>query len=198
MATTTTLPVLRLSLLDLRDQGSLAIADVSTYATIPLVSDISLQITPPGWPTINVPFTPGGISVFKCGDLGIICPIVDCCPLPDGIYTVEYTVRYSSNLGQGIETIKKTFIKVDQLDCRIANLFLKIDLECNCPSDEQKKYKLQYREVQLLRDGAVAAANDCDDLLAYKLYACADRQIDKIYAQFCSSCNPIPACEQCN
>ncbi len=123
--------------------------------------------------------------------------------MPDGIYAVEYSVRFypSKNCapqGQAIEVLKKTFIKVDQLDCRIDNLFLKIDQECDCPTEAQKKYKQQWREVCLLRDGAVAAANDCDDLLAYRLYALADRQIDKIYAQFCSACSPIPSCEKCN
>lgn len=203
MATILTLPVLRLSLIDLRDQGSLGIVDLSTYQTLPSNSDITFQIQPPGWPQLSVDFDPGKTNVYSCSDLGIICPTPDCCPLPDGIYTVTYQVRYTPAPGcgvpgQAVEVIKKTFIKVDQLDCRIANLFLKIDQECDCPTEAQKKYKQQYKEVCLLRDGAVAASNDCDDLLAWKLYAQADRQIDKIYSQFCSSCSPIPSCEQCN
>jgi hypothetical protein len=202
MATVTTLPSLRLSLIDLRDQGSIAIVDLSSYGVLPITADISLQITPPGWPTLNVPFNPGVVNVYKCGDLGITCPIVDCCPLPDGIYNVVYTVRYipvgSASSAQQTTTINQTFIKVDQLDCRFSNLFLKVDLECDCTSDDQKKYKQQLREVDLLKNGAVAAANDCDELLAYKLYAQADRYIDRIYAQFCSQCSPIPSCDKCN
>ncbi|TXH08741.1 MAG: hypothetical protein E6R03_17665 [Hyphomicrobiaceae bacterium] len=178
--------------------------DLSTYSTLPVSADLAMQITPPGWPTINVPFNPGQVNVYRCGDLGITCPIVECCPLPDGIYSVSYTVRFfpttsvSASTAKSSTFISKTFIKVDQLDCRLDNLFLKIDQECDCPDDTQKKYKRQYREACLLRDGAVAAANDCDDLLAYKLYGQANTQVDCIYASFCPSCTPIPSCEQCN
>lgn len=195
MATITTLPTLRLSLLDLLDQGSLTIVDMSTYSSIPSNSNVALQITPPGWATLNVPFDPGKANVYKCADLGIICATVDCCPLPDGIYAVQYTVRYSGSL---TTSINKTFIKVDQLDCRIDNLYLKVDMECDCPSDDQKKYKNDIREIRLLRDGAVAAANDCDDLKATKMYAQADKLIDRVYRKFCSACSPLPSCERCN
>lgn len=198
MATITTLPTLRLSLIDLRDQGSIAIVDLSSYTTIPGSDSVALQITPPGWAMINVPFNPGQVNVYKCGDLGITCPVVDCCPLPDGVYNVVYTVQYTGSAGLTSTAINKTFIKVDQLQCRFSNLFLKVDLECDCTSADQKKYKQQLKEVDLLINGTIAAANTCDDLLAYKLYTQADTQINRIYAQFCPSCSPIPPCEQCN
>ena len=193
----TVLPLLRLSLLDLRDQGSLAIVDASTYATIPSSIDVALQITPPGWPTINVPFTPGTVNVYKCADLGIVCALADCCPLPDGIYTVVYTVGPTTN-PPPLPSITKTFIKVDQIQCRFMNAFLKVDLECDCSSEDQKKYKQELKEIDLLINGAVAAANTCDDLLAYKLYAQADKCINKIYSKFCLYCDPVPSCEQCS
>ena len=184
--------------MDLLDQGSIAIADLSTYTTLPSTSDVSLQVTPPGWPTMNVPFNPGQVNVYKCGDLGISCALADCCPLPDGIYAATYTVRYMGSSGSTTTSLDKTFIKVDQLDCRIDNLFLKVDMECDCPTDDQKKYKTEIREIRLLRDGAVASANDCDDLSAYRFYQQADRCIDKVYAKFCNSCGPIPSCDQCS
>lgn len=194
MATVITYPNLRISLMDLRDQGSIALVDLSAYLSIPSTGDYTLQITAPGWPTISVPFEPTKVNIYRCADLGITCESTECCPLPDGIYNVVYTVRS----GTTTTRINKTFIKVDQLDCRIANLFLKIDLECDCSSLDQRKFKQQVKEIELLREGAVAAANDCDDLLAYKLYAMANSQIDAVYSKFCSSCSPIPYCDQCN
>lgn len=187
------LPILRLTIQDMRDQGSIAIADLSSYDGTP--TSIALQITPPGWPTIGVPFTPGSVNVYKCGDLGIICALTDCCPMPDGIYAVTYTVTFANNPP---ESITKTFIKVDQLECRQMNLFLKIDTDCDCETKEQRNYKEQLREVDLLKSGAVAAANDSDVLLASKLYTQADKWIDHIYAQFCSTCSPVPSCDTCN
>lgn len=193
MAITTSLPILRLGSIDLRDQGSFAIVDLSTYATTPTSS--VLQVTPPGWPRIGVPFTPGTVNVYKCGDFNITCALVNCCPLPDGIYAVTLTVTFP---GQTPTSIDQSFIKVDQLDCRITNLFLKVDLDCDCETQDQKKYKAQIKDIELLRDGAVAAANNCDDLLAYKLYLQADKYIDRVYAKFCSTCTPIPSCDKCN
>ncbi len=195
MAVVITLPNLRLGLLDMRDQGSLAISDLSSYSVVPSGSDVAMQITPPGWPTINVPFTPGAVNSYKCSDLGITCGPVDCCPLPDGIYAVVYTV-----LSGGViqDSISKTFIKIDQIQCRWMNAFLKVDLECNCASEDQRKYKEELRGIDLLINGAVAAANTCDDLTSMNLYMQADKCIDSIYRKFCLYCGPVPSCEACS
>lgn len=199
MATITKLPILRLSLLDLRDQGSIAIVDNSSYSILPASSAVSFQVTPPGWPTINVAFNPGSVNVYKCGDLGITCALVNCCPLPDGIYEVTYTAPIvDPTLSIGSTTsITKTFIKIDQLECRFTNLFLKVDIEHDCGENIKCHFKKQLKEIDLLKNGAIAASNLCDDLLAYKLYSQADRYIDKIYGEMCTSCSPIPACDAC-
>lgn len=195
MATVTTLPTLRLALVDLKDQGSICISDISTYLTIPSPSAVSLQIQAPGWPMLNVPFQPGSLNVYKCGDLGILCEIVNCCPLPDGIYSVTYT---TSTIPPATTSIVKTFIKIDQIECRFQNAFLKVDLECDCEYEEKKKYKEMLREIDLLINGSVAAANDCNDLLSVKLYQQADALIDRIYSKLCLYCGPIESCHECN
>jgi hypothetical protein len=195
MSISIVLPNLRLSTIDLRDQGSIAIVDLSSYSTLPIASNIVMQITPPGWPTVNVPFNPGTVNVYKCADLGIICGVAECCPLPDGIYNIVYTVMNGSTQ---LATINKTFIKIDQIQCRWMNAFLKVDLECNCDSKDLRKYKEELKGIDLLINGAVAAANTCDDLTATNLYEQADRCIDKIYHKFCLYCGPIPSCEGCS
>lgn len=188
-------PILKLSLLDLRDQGSLAIVDLSTYLSLPDVDDIALQITPPGWPTINVTFNPGTVNVYKCADLGIDCPQPECCPLPDGIYTVRYSIQPPSS--SALAYLEQTFIKVDQIKCKFQNAFLKIDMECAC-KDEQKALKKELRNIDLLIAGAVAQANDCNPRMAYELYQKANVMLDRISCKFNLPCSGDWSCPQCN
>jgi len=189
-------PILKLSLLDLRDQGSLAIVDLSTYASLPTAPDYALQITPPGWPTINVAFTPGVVNVYKCADLGISCPQPECCPLPDGIYIVRYTIQNIIN--QPDAYLEQTFIKVDQIKCKFQHAFLKVDMECNCKVDEQKALKKELRTIDMLIAGAVAQANDCNPVMAYNLYSKADAMLDRISCKFNLPCSGAWSCPQCN
>lgn len=193
---TVTLPTLKLALIDMRDQSSLAIVDLSSYSTVPDSTQIAMQITAPGYSTVNATFTPGSVNIYKCADLGITCGPTECCPLPDGIYDVKYSVLIPSIM-QVAATIEKTFIKIDQIKCKFQNVFLKVDLECNCGADMQREYKRELKGIDLLIAGCVAAANDCDTVLAYKLYKKADDLLDKICCNFGLSCTSIFTCPQC-
>lgn len=190
-------PILKLSIIDLRDQSSLAIVDLSTYTTIPVgPTGLSMQITPPGYPTINVPFNAGNVNVYKCSDLGITCPITECCALPDGIYDVKYSVVPPIN-SDPLAFIEKTFIKVDQIKCKFQHAFLKVDLECNCGHDEESALKRELRGIDLLIAGCVAEANDCNPEAAYRLYRKADSLLDKISCKFGLPCSGAWSCGQC-
>lgn len=200
-----TLPILKLSLIDMRDQASLAIVDLSTYTSLPSSSDVSLQIAPPGWPMINVTFNPGTVNVYKCTDLGMTCPAGECCPLPDGIYDVRYTVMINTTVltldGKSITTgypsIEKTFIKIDQIKCKFQNAFLKIDLECNCGHDEERALKKELRGIDLMIAGCVAQANECNPEASYRLYRKADSMLDKLSCKFGLPCSGNFSCPEC-
>ena len=194
---TTTLPILKLSIIDLRDQGSLAIVDLSTYSTVPSSSVVALQITAPGWPMINAPFNPGTVNVYKCTDLGITCPAEECCPLPDGIYTVVYTVNTGAVPVSSNPTITQTFIKIDQIKCKFQRAFLKIDLACECGKDEERALKKELRAIDLLIAGCVAQANECNPEAAYRLYSKADSLLDKISCKFGLPCSGSFSCPEC-
>lgn len=193
------LPVLSLDILDLRDMNSLAIVDTSSYAVTP--TTYSLQITAPGGQTINVPFTPGSVNIYKCSDFGITCGVSECCPLPDGIYDVIYTVQV---VGQPNAVIEKTFIRVNQIKCSFQNAFCKIDMECNCLNEEQRSYKKQLDRVDLFISGAVAAANDCNNALAYRLYKKAETILNSLCCKFglptlsCNACSPCVIASNCS
>lgn len=197
---TTTLPILKLSIIDMRDQASLAIVDLSSYSIVPSSSDVALQVTPPGWPTVNVTFNPGQVNIYHCDDLGITCPATECCPLPDGIYDVKYTVLVpaQTNQGQSYASIEKTFIKVDQIKCKFQKAFLKIDLECNCGYDEERALKRELKAIDLLIAGCVAQANACNPEASYRLYRKADSLLDKLGCKFGLPCSGDWGCSDCN
>ena len=193
---TVTLPNLKLGLWDLRDQSTLGIVDLSSYSVIPDAAHLSMQITAPGYQTVNVTFQAGNVNIYKCADLGITCGPTDCCPLPDGIYDVKYTVLPTVGL-QPQAVIEKTFIKVDQIMCKFQNMFSKVDLDCNCGNDRQKQYKQTLRGVDMLIAGSVSAANDCDAALAFNLYRKADQILDNLCCEFNMSCTSNFSCPQC-
>lgn len=192
---TVTLPTLKLGLMDLHDQSTLGIVDLSSYAVIPDNTQLSMQITAPGYQTINVTFVPNNVNIYKCSDLGITCGAAECCPLPDGIYDVRYTVLVIGNAPSSF--IEKTFIKIDQILCKFNNIFSKVDLDCNCGSFKQEAYERELEQIDLLIAGSVSAANLCDGVLAYKLYQKADQMLDNICCQFGLSCNSVFSCNQC-
>lgn len=186
---TVTYPILKLGLFELNDQASFAIVDLSQYATVPSSGDVSLQITAPGYDTANVTFTPGSVNIYRCVDLNITCAPTECCPLPDGIYEVFYTV--------GTETLQKTFIKTDQIKCKFQNMFSKVDLDCNCGLNKQKQFKQLLKEIDLMIAGSVAAANLCDPITSKNLYYKADDLLDKICCEFGMDCKQQFSCPQC-
>jgi len=196
---TVTLPVLSLNILDLHDINSIAIVDTSTYAVTP--TSISFKITAPGQPTISLPFTPGSVNVYKCADLGITCGTTECCPLPDGIYDVIYTVAV---VGQPNAVIEKTFIKVDNIKCSLHKAFCKIDMECGCLDSEQRHYKKKLDQVDLFITGSVAAANDCNNALAYRLYSKGEAILNGLCCAFglpttsCNQCTPCAITATCS
>lgn len=196
---TITNPNLKLALWDLHDQSSFGIVDLSSYAGTPLAINISMQITAPGYQTVNVVFHPGNVNIYKCTDLGISCGPTECCQLPDGIYDVVYTVRPGNaappnNLTASIE---KTFIKIDQLLCKYDHMFIKIDLDCNCGTDKQKQYKKIMDEVDLMIASCVSAANNCNAQAAYQLYKKADDILTNLCCEFGMDCADKFFCPEC-
>lgn len=183
MAVIYQLPILELALVDYRSASTICIRDLSTYLTVPVAADVALQITPPGYPTVNVTFTPGADNVYKCVDLGIADSDVDCCPLPDGIYSVLYTTPGAAP-SDPLVTLDQKFIKIDNIKCCYQKAFLKVDLDCGCQTYEQKDYLQQLQRVKLYLDGSVAECNNGNYRAAYEYYKRADTMLDKIKCRF--------------
>lgn len=174
-------PNLLLSLIDMRTSGAICIRDLSTYYVTPDAT--SMQITPPGYDTINVPFTVLQDNIYTCTDLATQ-DTDDCCSLPDGIYSVVYTVQYGTGSSAEVFTIDQRFIKIDNIKCCYQKAFLKVDLECGCTTTEQDNYLRQLDRIKLYIDASVAQSNMGNYRLAHEYYTMASNQLNKIKCKF--------------
>ena len=163
--------------LDTRDVNSIGFADISEYPTNFNVTNPTFEITPPGFPTINVPFTPKEANIYFADDLNISTS--DCTALPDGLYTVKYSINPSLNL-----SVEKTILRIEQFKCKYYNVFLATDLECQCSKEKLMEKKKGLQKAKLFIEGAVAGANNGDYLNSFKLYQKATSILDSI-----SDCN---------
>jgi len=164
---TETLPILSLQLQDQRDSSCIAIADSSTYAVLPDSTTLAMQITPPGYDTINVPFSPLMVNVYKCVDLGITCSDTGCTALPDGIYDVIYSVVTTNNV---TASINQKFIKIDTIKCKYEHMFLKLNVEYSCHDTTGHKFLEELKRAKLYIDGSVVACNNNNYVLSNDLY----------------------------
>jgi len=187
MGLTWTLPLLQISLLDWRDSQSLVIADTSTYTVLPAGGLYVMNITPPGYLKVVVPFVPGVVNVFKCADLGITCSDTGCTPLPDGIYDITYVVQPPAGAQLPAVTAEFKFIKIDQIKCKYQTAFLMVDLECGCHNPKWKGYMQELLMIKVYIDGSVAECNNSNYKLSYEYYHKADFMLDKLRCRYPNS-----------
>lgn len=175
------LPDLSLSLQDFRSSELIALVDTSTYVTVPDASHLSLQVTVPGYPTINVAFTPQNVNIYKAIDLGIPTSNTGCTSLPDGIYNVIYTINPPTGNGG---MINQNFIKIDQIKCKYQHAYLKINIECACGEHSQDKYIKELKRIKLYIDGSVGACNEGNYVRSQELYSKAFFMLNNICCKF--------------
>jgi hypothetical protein len=169
-------PQLDITIQDSFNTYYLSIADISEYPAAWTVSNATCEVTVPGFPKKAVTFTAKSVNNYKSSHLGITCNEEDdCVPLPDGIYTVKYSVAPNA-----VYFVEKSFMRVHQLRCRYGNAFLKADLADNLKSGEKRTLKKELYRVASLMEGAVAEANNCDTEAAYKYYRKASQILDKL------------------
>lgn len=166
-------PKLDLLVLDTHNAYTLGIADLSQYpAGFPIVSP-TLQIAPPGFPTVALPFTANSILILNSENLGLSTAGQDQVKLPDGIYRIKYTVNPAN-----LYFVEKTFMRVDAIQERFDNAFMTADFSCadrHFLKAEQEKLN----EIYYLIQEAIAAANKCANTLAMNLYNQASKLLDR-------------------
>ncbi len=158
---------------------TLGIADASTYPDSPPVSAPTINITVPTFGLVSLPFTINDFNIFNSTSLGITAVGDPLLPLPDGIYTIVYTVAPAY-----LNYVNKTIIRIERLQEKFDNAFMKLDMmECDMAIKKQQKVDLNtiYFQIQ----GAVAAANNCAVDTANKLYKQADRMLNNFIRNGC-------------
>jgi hypothetical protein len=158
---------------------TLGVADISTYPDTPPVQAPTIEITIPGFGLVSIPFTPNEFNVFNSGILELTEPTEDLVDIPDGVYTLTYSVSPAFE-----NYITKTIMRVDQLQEKFDEAFMKLDMmECDLAIKKQSKVELN--SVCFFIQGAIAAANNCAVDVANKLYAQASKQLSNFSKRNC-------------
>ncbi len=163
------------------DSKRLLIADVSAYPVPFTINNPTIEITPPSFPQVTLAFTNGGFTVYDSMSLGITCSDVDCqlIELPDGIWYVKYSITPAYQY-----FVNKSILRVNKLQEKLDRVYLKLDfMQCDDAIKEEDKEILD--TIQLYINGAIAAANNCLDSLAMKLYNKANKFIDDFINNKC-------------
>lgn len=179
MPTNITLDIL---LVETYSAYALTIADFSTYP--PLYTPVSptIQIRGGGWPTTTLTFTPKSINVYDSQDLGWIVTGDDLVPLPDGIYNIKYTINPATQY-----FVEKTFLRTYHLQEKFNAAFMKLDM-MECDNAIKKQQKVELDSIYYFIQGAIAAANNCAETQATKLYNQANKMLENFITNKCN-CN---------
>lgn len=150
---------------------TLGIADQSIYPDSPPVQSPTVQIDVPGFGISTLPFTPNDFNVFNSGSFGLTDPGEPINDLPDGLYTITYSVSPAY-----LNYVTKSIYRVDHLQEKFNEAFMKLDMmECDKAIKTQSKVELF--SIYFLIQGAIAAANECATDVANKLYSQARKQL---------------------
>lgn len=172
-----TTPVLDLIIMETHNSKLLAVGDASVYPEGFTIAVPTLEISTPSFPTISLPFVAKGIQIYNSDTLGLTSSIETCndqIALPDGVYTLKYTIApaYQYN-------VTKTFLKVDQLYEKIDGMFLSLDIS-SCDGRIKKQQMDNLDEIEFYIQGAIAEANNCGLQRAIEMYNIANNLADGI------------------
>jgi hypothetical protein len=190
MAYPETSPILDFVVVDTHNTLTLGIADTSFYPSNFDVLNPTLEITPPSFPKATVTYTVGAMTVFNSNTLSITCvaEVSQLIDLPDGIWTVKQTISPAITYN-----IERTFIRTTKLEQKFGRAFLKTDLT-RCSEDLRIENMKVLNEVWFYMQAAIAAANQCNNLLAMNLYKLASTMIDNFLKDRCRGSAPTLWC----
>lgn len=177
-------PKLNITLAETYNQYYLNIKDISEYDVDWNITQSTCEITPPGFPKVNVPFTAKAENFYKASQLNIGCDEQDdCITIPDGIYTVKFSIHPNAKY-----FVEKSFMRVNNIRCEYGEAFLKVDFTSTCNKEQKAKDKGYLSSVRMLIEGSMAATNDGDCDKAYKWYNKAKQMLTNFHKTGCG-CN---------
>ena len=159
---------------------TLGIADASTYPESPAVQSPTLTIEIPGFNNIPpIPFKINDFNIINSASLGLSDVGDDLIPLPDGIYTIKYSVTPAYE-----NYVNKTIIRVEQLQQKFDEAFMSLDM-IECDQAIKKQDKVQLNTIYFLIQGSIAAANNCAIDTSNKLYKQAQSSLNNFLRNGC-------------
>lgn len=158
---------------------TLAVVDASIYPDDPpVVTSPSINITPPGFPSVELPFTIQDYNLFNSYSLGLSAIGVDY-PLPDGVYVFRYSIAPAFE-----NFVEKSFMRIDKIQEKFDSAFMTLDMmECDMGIKAQAKVELS--TIYYLIQGSMASANNCAITQSVKLYNKADSLLDRFISGGC-------------
>jgi hypothetical protein len=158
---------------------TLGVADNSTYPTSPAVQSPTMEITIPGFGLVSIPFNTNDFNVYNSSSLELTSVDEDLIAIPDGIYTLTYSVSPAY-----LNYVTKNIMRVEQIQERFDSAFMKLDM-MECDMAIKKQAKVELNTIYFLIQGSIAAANNCAVDVANKLYLQASKQLDKFINNNC-------------
>jgi hypothetical protein len=160
---------------------TLGIADMSFYDVPPTAP--SLDVIIPSLGKVSIPFNINDFNVLNSTVLGITEPTDSLIPLPDGVYTITYSIAPAY-----LNFITINIMRVEQLQEKFDNAFMKLDLmECDGKIKEQSINSLN--TIWMFIQSSIAAANNCAIDEANKLYSQASKMLNTFNKTNKCNCN---------
>lgn len=154
--------------LDTHNVQTLGLADISYYPMGLGIVSPSIEITPPSYTKVTLPFAHKSVTIYNSNILGLTCTDDDCdlIDLPDGVWKIKYTIAPAYE-----NFVEKTFMRTEKIQQLWGEAFLGADLFCKQRPPERVKEELD--DIWYLIQGAIADANECNDKAAMDKYRLA-------------------------
>lgn len=174
-------PILDFIVENTYDTKTLAIRDISFYPSNFNIISPFLEINVPGKGDVRIVYTPNSLNVLNSAVLGITktgSPLGD---IPDGIYTIKYSINPAYK-----NYVSKNIIRVDKLNDRFSGAFIAFASQIG-DSQLSRNNRMKLDEIEMYINGAVASANRCANKLAMELYRKASKLLDEL-EKGCKNC----------
>lgn len=164
---------LDLLIIDTHDPLTLGVGDISFYPQGLSILSPTIEITPPGWNKVTLPFTAKNLTIYNSNLLGITCSDVECgySDLPDGIWKIKYSITPANE-----RFVEKSFYRTEAIQRNWATSFLYTDVN-KCDGKAKLLQKQTLDEIWSLIQGAIADANECNDMAANNKYQLASSML---------------------
>lgn len=163
------------------DKTLLAVMDISTYtADPPVVTTPTIDITLPGYDdAVSLTFVVQETNVFNSEDLGLSASGEDLIALPDGVYTLTYSVDPAAT-----NYVTKNIMRTEKIQETFDEAFMQLDM-MECDKAIKKQSKINLSTVYFFIQASIAAANNCAVDEANTLYAQASKMLTNFIKSNC-------------